>query len=456
MLNLARALRLTPQTRLALVGAGGKSSALFQAARQIAPPVLLTTTTHLAVEQARQADRWVIAQSPEDINLTGEAIARQVILFTGVEDGSGRTLGVAGVVLDAIRQLADQLACPLLIEADGSRRLPLKTPAEYEPAIPAFSNTVVVSAGLSGLGKPLDDNWVHRPERFAALSGLEIGGEVSVDALVKVLSHPLGGLKNIPAGARRILLLNQADTAELQAQGRSLADQLLPFFDSVLVASLQPGILPAGLPDEPQPTGGVIAVHERIGGVILAAGGSVRFGQPKLLLPWKGETVIRSVARSALSAGLDPVVVVAGDQIPAIRQELAGLTVLLAPNPDWEQGQITSVKAGLWALPENCQGAVFFLGDQPQIPPILAQTLIEAHAASLAPIVAPLVDGQRGNPVLFDRDTFKDLTALRGDVGGRPLFAKYPVEWVPWHDPGVLLDIDTPEDYQRLSQDCRK
>jgi molybdenum cofactor cytidylyltransferase len=153
---------------------------------------------------------------------------------------------------------------------------------------------------------------------------------------------------------------------------------------------------------------------------------------------------------------LDPVVVVAGDQIPAIRQELAGLNVLLAPNPDWEQGQSTSVKAGLWSLPENCQGAVFFLGDQPQIPPILAQTLVEAHAASLAPIVAPLVDGQRGNPVLFDRDTFSDLTALEGDVGGRPLFAKYPVEWVPWHDPGVLLDIDTPEDYQRLSQDCRK
>jgi molybdenum cofactor cytidylyltransferase len=453
MMQLARALRLTNQTRLALVGAGGKTTVLFQAARQLTSPVLLTATTHLAVEQAKLADRWVIAHTTDDVRITREAISGQVVLFTGAEDVSGRTLGVDGIVLEEILQLAGVLNCPLLIEADGSRCLPLKAPAEHEPAIPAFSSTVVVSVGLSGLGKPLDKTWVHRPERFAELSGLGLGAEIHVEALVKVLSHPAGGLKNIPAGARRILLLNQADTIDLQAQGKLLAVKLLPFYDSVLVASLQPVISSPDSLNAQEPTSGVFAAHERIGAVILAAGGSIRYGQPKLLLPWNGETVIRQVARSALSAGLNPVLVVAGEQMPAIRRELAGLNVRLVPNPDWEQGQSTSVQAGLRALPENCQGAVFFLGDQPQIPPALAQALVEAHAASLAPIVAPLVDGQRGNPVLFDRDTFSDLMALRGDVGGRPLFAKYLVEWVPWHDPGVLLDIDTPEDYQHLSDE---
>jgi molybdenum cofactor cytidylyltransferase len=86
----------------------------------------------------------------------------------------------------------------------------------------------------------------------------------------------------------------------------------------------------------------------------------------------------------------------------------------------------------------------------PQTPASLVRSLVETHAASLAPIVAPLVDGQRGNPVLFDRDTFPELMELSGDVGGRPLFARYPVEWVPWHDSGILADVDTQDDYWRL------
>jgi molybdenum cofactor cytidylyltransferase len=71
----------------------------------------------------------------------------------------------------------------------------------------------------------------------------------------------------------------------------------------------------------------------------------------------------------------------------------------------------------------------------------------------MAPIIAPLIDGQRGNPVLFDRVTFSDLQQVRGDAGGRQLFSRYPVAWVDWHDSAVLLDIDTEEDYQRLLAD---
>jgi molybdenum cofactor cytidylyltransferase len=60
------------------------------------------------------------------------------------------------------------------------------------------------------------------------------------------------------------------------------------------------------------------------------------------------------------------------------------------------------------------------------------------------------VDGQRGNPVLFDRDTFKDFASLSLEQGGRALFSRFPVQWLPWHDPTVLLDVDAPEDYKRL------
>ena len=94
--------------------------------------------------------------------------------------------------------------------------------------------------------------------------------------------------------------------------------------------------------------------------------------------------------------------------------------------------------------------AIFLLADQPQITPTIIRALSEEHARMLAPIVAPLVDDQRANPVLFDRVTFPDLMALSGDVGGRAIFSKYPVNYLTWHDESLLSDVDTPQEYEKL------
>jgi molybdenum cofactor cytidylyltransferase len=288
------------------------------------------------------------------------------------------------------------------------------------------------------LGQPLDAEHVHRPECFARLSGLSIGDSVTPEAIAKVLCDPIGGLKNVPPTARRIALLNQADTPELQAQAQIIARQLLPTYQAVVSAALKDHRL--------------FAVHELTAGIILAAGASTRMGHavPKPLLLWRGEPFIRHIARTALAAGLAPVIVVAGAHADAIGAAAADLPVRLVYNADWEAGQSTSLKAGLQRLPAEIGSAVFMLADQPQIPIELVRSLIEQHAQSLAPIVAPQIDGQRGNPVLFDRSTFDDLRSLSGDVGGRAVFARYPVTYAPWHDASILLDVDTPEDYQRL------
>ncbi|MEN6408780.1 MAG: nucleotidyltransferase family protein, partial [Anaerolineaceae bacterium] len=116
----------------------------------------------------------------------------------------------------------------------------------------------------------------------------------------------------------------------------------------------------------------------------------------------------------------------------------------------WQTGQSSSMKIGLANLPENCGSAVFMLSDQPQTPVTLVRRLVEAHERNLSAVVAPMVDGRRGNPVLFDRDTFEEMRGIQGDVGGRGIFSKVAVEWLPWNDPAQLLDVDTEEDYQRL------
>ena len=178
---------------------------------------------------------------------------------------------------------------PLLIEADGSRRKPLKAPSDHEPPIPKFVEAVVVVAGLSALGQPLSEHVVHRVEIFSRLSGLAPGERITTEALRRVLANPAGGLKNIPPTARRIVLFNQADTDDFQAQARSLSEGLLPIYSSAVVASLEQEVIDA--------------VFEPVAGILLAAGKSRRYGQVKQLLDWHGQPFVHVVAETALKAG---------------------------------------------------------------------------------------------------------------------------------------------------------
>ena len=109
------------------------------------------------------------------------------------------------------------------------------------------------------------------------------------------------------------------------------------------------------------------------------------------------------------------------------------------------------MRTGLQALPPGTGAAVFLLGDMPFVSPTLVRALVAAHAQTLAPIVAPLVDHRRGNPVLFDASTFPELMALQGDIGGRALFERYRYHAVPWFDETTQIDLDTWTDYQRVS-----
>jgi len=440
-MELRQALRISNYPRLALVGAGGKTTALFHLAREMDAPVVVAATTHLALEQLQLADQHFVLQKIEDTNRLDSIALSGVILLTGSLEGE-RTMGLSDEIMAWLDQFCGYHSLPLLIEADGSRQRPLKASASHEPPIPEFVDTVVVVAGLSGVGKPLTAEWVHRHERFAELSGLAVGEIITSAALARVLTHPEGGLKNIPPGARRIALLNQADTPELQASAKELSDLLQSDYQAVVIASLMSVI--------GRRSSVVHAVHEPIAGIVLAGGAATRYGEPKQLLPWRGRPLVWHVAKKALSAGLSPVVVVGGAYTALLREALADLPVTLVDNPDWAEGQSTSVRAGLGAVSAQGGGVIFLLADQPQVPETLIRTLVEVHAQGRAPIVAPLVKGQRANPVLFDRSTLGDFLQLSGDVGGRKLFSKYPVEWVPWHNDLPILDIDTPEDYQKL------
>lgn len=440
-LTLARALRVSSSPCIAFIGAGGKTTAMFQLARELPSPVIVTATSHLGIWQTGFADTHIIAESPAPLEELEHGL-KGVILVTGGIDGE-RTKPIHNDLLNWLQQFCSYHDIPFLVEADGSREKPLKAWAAHEPPIPLFVETVVQVVGLTGVGKPLIEEYVHRAEIFSHLSSLNLGEPVTPDSLVRVLTHPESAIGKIPARARRVLVLNQADAPELQSLAQGLSQPLLKAYDSVIISNLKQER--------------IWAVHEPVAGIVLAAGESTRYGQPKQLLDWKGEPFVRAVAKTALQSGLSPVLVVTGAHAERVESAVTDLDVIVIRNEQWKTGQASSIRTGVSHLVEpdapKTGGAIFLLADQPQLTSSILRALLEKHAEELYPIVAPLVMDRRANPVLFDRATFPDLLALEGDVGGRAVFHKHHVEYLPWHDDRLLLDVDTPEMYQRLISD---
>jgi molybdenum cofactor cytidylyltransferase len=178
-------------------------------------------------------------------------------------------------------------------------------------------------------------------------------------------------------------------------------------------------------------------------------------GQPKQLLDWQGQPLVRHVAQTALDSPLAGLVVVLGAYAPQVRAALADLAapLSLVTCADYATGQAASLRCGLAALPLETSAALVLLVDQPLITPALIERMLAAFAAAPAPLaVVPCYQGRRGNPVLLAAALFAELHALEGDRGARDLLQHHAerIRWLELDDPAVLSDLDTPDDYRRL------
>jgi CTP:molybdopterin cytidylyltransferase MocA/xanthine/CO dehydrogenase XdhC/CoxF family maturation factor len=184
----------------------------------------------------------------------------------------------------------------------------------------------------------------------------------------------------------------------------------------------------------------------RIAGIVLAAGASSRMGHNKLTAPVNAKPMIRHAVEAALAAGLDPVIIVTGHDAAAVRGALDGIAVRFVQNDDFAHGLSTSLRAGIGAVPGDCDGAMVLLGDMPGIGPALIGRLRNAFAPGRAICVAT-AHGRRGHPVLWGRQFFAEILELNGDAGARSLMAAHEDQLceVEAGDDAPLADIDTPE-----------
>lgn len=189
-----------------------------------------------------------------------------------------------------------------------------------------------------------------------------------------------------------------------------------------------------------------------VAGVILAGGQSSRMGTPKALLAVGGETFLTRVVRTARAGGLDPLVVVTGPSHPEIVARHGELAPLLVRNPHPEEGQLSSLRVGLAALPSGVDAAVVLLVDHPLVQAETVRALLRARAAQRAAMAVPVHAGRRGHPVLFGREVFAELAACPLEAGARAVVGADPtrVAEVEVQDAGVLADVDTPAEYARM------
>jgi molybdenum cofactor cytidylyltransferase len=188
-----------------------------------------------------------------------------------------------------------------------------------------------------------------------------------------------------------------------------------------------------------------------IDAIVLAAGRSRRMGTQKLLLPFAGQTLIGHVVDEIAASPVRRVIVVVAADDNAIGAALTGKAVTIVRNPNEDGDMLSSVRAGLRALPGGAQAVLTALGDQPWIQAKLIEQIIRASEASGCGIVVPVHSDRTGHPVLFhSRYVEQILTGFEG-VGLRGLLRSYAddVERLPVPDSFVLTDIDWPADYQR-------
>lgn len=187
--------------------------------------------------------------------------------------------------------------------------------------------------------------------------------------------------------------------------------------------------------------------------LVLAAGGSRRFGAHKLLVDLAGEPVIRRTAGAVCAVGFCETIIVTGPAHDAVRAALGGLPCKVVHAANWAAGMSASIRVGIGALQHKREGLFLFLGDMPLVPSKLCAELSDL-AKSSGFAARPLRGDVPGHPVAFVSEAAADLMALSGDAGAGSLLrrASARIGYLPTADEGAILDVDTPADLARAER----
>jgi len=444
-LALTPRLPLTGRGVVTVYGAGGKTSLMERLARELADGgkrVIQTTTTKIFLPETPHA---VIGEDLKTVaeNLESELDRMPVVVLGATLLPDNKLSGIdpawPGALLE--RRIADYV----IVEADGSAHKPIKGYASYEPVFPSRSDVLVPVLGVEAIGNPVDPGHVHRAEAFCKLTGARPGAPIDVSHFLTIARHMIDLGRQSTPGAAIVPLINKVDTISDCRVIREIAEGLKQYSADILFTALRE--------DDPVRflyQAGADGTGFGISAVILAAGESLRMGRPKLSLEIRGKTILEHALAPVAEAGIRDVVIVFSAENEKLKDLVPrGYRVVI--NRHSKEGISTSLKAGLSAVDPRSQGILFALGDQPFVGSGVYKDLIQYHRGHLPLITCPVYEGKRGNPVIFDRRLWPALMKIKGDEGGKQIMAGVDpkdIGQVKVDGDGVLIDIDTPEEYE--------
>jgi molybdenum cofactor cytidylyltransferase len=196
----------------------------------------------------------------------------------------------------------------------------------------------------------------------------------------------------------------------------------------------------------------------RIGIVILAAGGSRRMGRPKQLLPFRERTLLRQAVETAVASMCRPILVVTGAHAELVSLELQSLPVLIAYNSAWASGIGSSLRLAIqtWGAIDAMEGVVITLSDQPLVTADAVNRIVEAHYQTGKDIVASEYADTHGVPLFIGKRFFDEISALAGTEGAKRVIDRHLEEMTTVPLVEAAFDIDTPNDYERLTSSNRR
>ena len=386
--------RLPEHAVISVTGAGGKTSLIFAWARELAAAgksVIITTTTHMYRPEHMEEDgiRIVVSDDPERPD---------------------KVMAPPADILDSLRETADVV----LIEADGSRRMPLKWPAEWEPVIPDYTDYTVCVAGLSALGRRTSDV-VYRADELPDRLKRET---VDMNLIHAIISSRDGGQKGVRGDFR--VFMNQVDDD---------IDRLASAY------RLQQIFAVLGI----QSAWGTLLEEPKMAIILEAAGNSSRFGSNKLLHKMEdGRPMIASILDAVRPVEVcKRILVTQYDEVAALAPDSK---VVMNDKPDL--GISHSMQLGLRAA-GDADAYMFCVCDQPGITKSTLERLIGAYKKGTAGIVSLAWQGKMCNPKIFSSRYKEELMRLSGDTGGRQIISSHK-------DDILLIEADSEDEVRDI------
>lgn len=419
---------------ISITGGGGKTTTMFKLGKELlsqGKKVLISTTTAIFKPRKNYYENLYLTKNRDYRKIKGSARGLTII---GKEiSKNSKLIGVTSEMIDEIFKM--KTFDYIIIEADGSKRKPIKAPASHEPVIPSFTTMMIGIIGMDCIYKKIYEKNVHRAGIFCGITNSKIGDFITEDIIYSLIISKDGIFKGVPIDSKKHLILNKVENKKREKASQNIKDKILLNKIDINIIS------------------GSMGKRTKISGIIMASGFSRRMKRDKLLLKLGDKTLLERVIDACITSQLDEIMVVyRSEKIKDIAISYDLKTVL---NKNAEKGQSESVKIGLKNIDSDTDGIMFIVGDQPFLDSKTINILINKFIADKEKIIIPRYGEDTGNPTIFPISLKDQLNKLSGDVGGREIIDKNlkQVKYVDIKNQKAGMDMDTASEYEKFKEE---